>query len=154
MVLRRVESSGRGAELLGNDDPVAVEVDPLPVHRIQLAWAEAGERCDLQPGRERRARQFAGVGDHLPYLLLCRGLLVASSLAARYPELLERVAVDQSPGLHRCGVVEHRTQTLGPPGPPPPREPVRDDLIANMPDRDVAVDSLRRMKPAEQFGAN
>src|ERR1700734_291000 len=82
MVLRRVESSGRRAELLGHDDAVPVEVDPLPAQRIKLTRTQARERRDLQPGRKRRARQFAGVSDHLPHLLLGWGLLVASALAA------------------------------------------------------------------------
>ena len=41
---------------------------------------------------------------------------------------LERVAVDQPPGLHRCRVVEHRTQALTDPAVPTAGEPVGDDL--------------------------
>jgi hypothetical protein len=82
MVLRRVERAGRGAELLGHDDAGAVEVDPLPPQRVKLAGAKAGECSDLQPRRKRWTRQFAGVRDDLPYLLLGRWLLVALALAA------------------------------------------------------------------------
>ncbi len=139
MVLRRVESSGRGTELLGHDDPMPVEIDPLPTQRIQLTGTQARERGHLQPGRKRRTSQLARVGDHLPYLLLCRGLLVTPALAARDAQLLERVAVDQSPGLYRCSIVEHRTQALHRPGTPTAREPVRNDRIPNLDDRDIAV---------------
>jgi hypothetical protein len=72
MVLRRVEPPRRRAELLSDDDPVAVEVDPLPPQRVQLPRTQAGERGDLEPRRERRGGQPVSVGDDLPDLLRAR----------------------------------------------------------------------------------
>ncbi len=139
MVLRRIESAGRSAELLRHDDPGTPEVDPLPSQRIQLPRPQPGERGNLQPRRERRTGKVARVLDDLPHLLLGRWLLIAPARPSRDAELLKRVAVDQPARLHRRRVIEHRRQSLNRPGTPTTGKPRRDDLIPHTSDRHTAV---------------
>lgn len=70
MVLGRVERSRGSVELLGDDDPVPVEIHALPAQCVKLAGAHSGKRGDLQPSGERWAGERAGARNQLPYLLL------------------------------------------------------------------------------------
>jgi hypothetical protein len=154
MVLRRVERTGRRAELLRHDYPVPVEVDPLPTQRIKLTGTQTRERRHLQPGGKRRARQFARVSDHLPYLLLGWGLLVASALAQ--PRLLpggdcrivlsfgandtsvehERMRVDADRSSDTLAEVLDQAATIGLPrlvlGPAPVDDPEQNQRIHSL----------------------
>lgn len=81
MILRRVQPQRRRTELLGDNDPVPVEIDPIPAQRVKLPRPQTRERRDLQPRRERRTRQPPRVLDQLPHLPLTRWLLVTPALA-------------------------------------------------------------------------
>src|ERR1700729_1248736 len=139
MVLGGVERPCGCVELLGDDDPVPLEIDALPAQRVKLAGSHPGERRDLQPCGERWAGERAGVPDPPPHLSLTRWLLVASALATRDAELLEGVAVDQPAGLGRGGIVEHRAEAPDRSCASAAGEPVRHDLIADLDERHLAV---------------
>jgi hypothetical protein len=93
----------------------------------------------VQVGRERGWCQLVGERDEAGDVGLAGRLDVAPATARAQPELRERVAVDEAPGLHAGSVVEEGPQLLDGAAVAVTFGPGGDVLIPDRPERKVSV---------------